>query len=312
MRYSRSDISGVIAVIVLVLVPSASPAFEPAREDLVEVNRCGPRALQVCAAALGRPITSRAMEVLFPQTGDESSFLELKNAAEALGLAALAVQWDGDLPKFEDGPAIVAIANGQQRLHFVAVLQSDARRLLILDFPHRPFWLPIQALRSRLNWDGQALYVAEDKVTISTLESQIRRWPRYVPTAVIAAGFGLLGIGLFTKLRPALGAVASRPRRRVVASGSRSGFTIVELLVSLAIIGVLLSLILPAVQGSRESRPPIAVQEQFTPVDAGLHGPSIGCRALPRVADRLGINRATARSFAAFFHAPVSGPGRAL
>jgi prepilin-type N-terminal cleavage/methylation domain-containing protein/prepilin-type processing-associated H-X9-DG protein len=61
----------------------------------------------------------------------------------------------------------------------------------------------------------------------------------------------------------------------------RGGFTLVELLVVIAVIGVLVSLLLPAVQGARESARRIQCQNQVKQIALAIHGYESHAKKLP-------------------------------
>lgn len=216
-------------------------------------NQCGPLALHQCLTSTGVSADYSDVTAVLPPTGEQYSMAGLTRACDELGAAWAAVHWDEKLPVFESGstPAVIPIALKDGRAHFLAILESRGERVLVADFPHPPAWVDVDDLRAEWKWDGTALHVAKDHATLEELVGGKSRaaalwW-------VLPAALFLLSLVLWPSRR-------SDTRKRVPRQSpgrgkltvSKSGFTIIELLVGLAVVSLLLALIMPAVQSARE------------------------------------------------------------
>lgn len=197
-------------------------------------------------------MTYEDLTVLLPPTGSQYSLGSLTRTCDELGVAWRALHWEKNPPPIEFGsaPAVIPIVLDDGRSHFIALLACRKDAFLIQDFPASPAWISASDLRSRWRWDGTALHVSRDRERLNELAVgfkglQTIRW--ILP--------GLLFLISFILWQPRSGSKNESKSHHLPhpkKARPNSGFTVVELLVSLAVVGLLLSLIVPAVQSARE------------------------------------------------------------
>lgn len=137
-------------------------------QDLGDLNRCGPIALQVCAVASGRATGSKEIEAILPRDGREWSLSELDACARQLGMHTFAAKWRNVPPSIE-APAIIPIKRAGVK-HFVSLVGRRGEKVLIVDPPFEPVWIPIEQLHDELKWEGYALHVSANPISIQLLK----------------------------------------------------------------------------------------------------------------------------------------------
>lgn len=192
---------------------------DPLDPALVDLSRCGPLALQVCAVFLGRETSHDEIGRLLPPDGSQRSLLELKRAAEDLGLETLALRWNRELPRTIRTPAILPVEMHSGHPHFLAMLGRRGEQVCLVDVPHAPHWIDVEELKTEWRWRGEALHLATDAEMFEEL-----RGAQTSSGVFRVVGFGALGLLVAVILwrgRPRL----TDLRRRRVAGRRENGIS---------------------------------------------------------------------------------------
>lgn len=209
-------------------------------------NICGVRALAVCGASLGEMWDPDKLNVLAGDRGEHTTFADLKVAAEQMGLIAKGVQWEQVNPQidWDSAPAVLRIYLGNGRPHFLTVVGGDSEKVLAVDWPAMPHWTTWKELRTTWRWDGMALHVYRERRTGQALSVRTRRWT----TPWVLGALGMLPFAIVL-----MKARRQPSSKRPPVSQHPAGMTLIEIMVSLAIMAILMALLLPAVQSAREA-----------------------------------------------------------
>jgi len=227
---------------------------------------CGAEALAMCVSELGGDLSAQDIAFRLPRRGKDASLLELKMEAESLGYYCWGVRWK-ESPSSECPPAIVPVTLPRGEAHYVAVLKWKDDELLVAEYGTRQ-WITKEKLLAA-GWDGTALHLSRNW-TDRYMHIPLNQ---FVTTMLFGAFF--LIVAVFWRRRSMLSKSHTRASDIVAVrdSGStRSGVTMVEILVSCSVITLLISLLLPAVQSTRESARRIWCSNNLRQFGVAMHG----------------------------------------
>jgi ABC-type bacteriocin/lantibiotic exporter with double-glycine peptidase domain len=140
-------------------------------------NRCGQESLLVAAEFMGLSVDAETLASAADSEGRPMTMLELKVAAERLGLSCLPLQWESGLELPAETVAIIVLrARGNQPSHYVVVTSRIAGRYQILDYGRPPIYVPLGTLLR--DWTGQALHLARSEQALRPLwrTTTARNW----------------------------------------------------------------------------------------------------------------------------------------
>jgi hypothetical protein len=168
----------VTCLLVPALIGCLSSAYQSQAADRTS-NLCGPLALRAAFEANGERVSLAEILAVLPAHDDPKNLLELKNAAEALGLQTRALSWGRHQQAVFPCPAVIRIRPEalSQSGHFVVVMATCDDYLQILDLPYPAVWIHRKELHA--HWDGDALYLSRSAAELpSPPSSPLRQLPR--------------------------------------------------------------------------------------------------------------------------------------
>jgi prepilin-type N-terminal cleavage/methylation domain-containing protein/prepilin-type processing-associated H-X9-DG protein len=230
-------------------------------------HACGSIAIEVVLSLLG--VEGELSERISECPASPLTFKDLLAQVEHYDCVAVGISSPDEPPPFRAGTAggVISLVLPTGDKHYVAVLESRGSQMQILDFPEPPVWVMAASLKERFGWDGSILLVARNAADINRIVS-LRGWS-YVWHAGLALAAILFSTGLFRR--------SPRATQYIDGCGEREkqewrrGFSLLELLVVLGIVGVLVSLLGPAVQSGREAARSIDCSSRLRQIGIGLH-----------------------------------------